>query len=467
MNSKKEIFKNQVKASLVKVKKIPVWVAFFLTTVGLVGGVFLINKSQSFFSKASSENLPSQIKITNIDSNSFVVSWITETQTPGKILYGETNATGETKKDVRDENKSVLGSYKTHFVLIDNLKPKTKYYFKIASGDKTYLQANKPYEVTTALEKAFPNSDISQGRVLNTNGSPAFGAIVYLSLPNAITQAALVEENGYWMILLSRTRSGDLQNYLNYDQTAQIAEISVQAGGQTASATLTTGNDNPTPDITLGQTYDFIKSPNIPTPTITVNSNPFPTDNPQKLSFDSLGQNQDVVIVYPSEEETINSQTPEFFGTGPKEKILEILIESAEKISDETTITNQGQWQWTPDQPLTPGEHQITVTYTDQDGFVQKVSRSFTVLAAGTSDLPSFTATSSANTTSPTPLPTSKLLSPTPSPTAAVLISPTEKPIRTTVPSGEVPRSGNSLPTWVFLGGGFLLVIVGAAFLLL
>ncbi|PIQ69817.1 hypothetical protein COV89_03770 [Candidatus Shapirobacteria bacterium CG11_big_fil_rev_8_21_14_0_20_40_12] len=443
-----------LKKETIKIKKIPVFAAIFLIITGLAGGVILIDKGQGYFLKASSESFPQQVKITNIDSSSFVVSWITDSQASGAILYGESSSVDKTQKDIRDEEKEVLGNYKIHYVLLDNLKASTKYFFKISSANKSYTQAGKPYEVTTAPEKALPASDIAQGKILTSQGTPGVGAIVYLSLSGAVTQAGLVEENGYWMILLSKTRTDDLQNYLNYDQSAQIEEIFVQAGGQTASAILAAGSDNPAPDIVLGQSYDFIKNPNIPTPTVAIGSNVFPTGTLNFAGFESVGQNEEVIIVYPSEEENINNPIPEFFGTGPKEKLLNIVVESEEKILDETNVDKQGQWKWSPAKPLTPGNHQIKVSYVDKDGFIKTVSRGFIVLAAGTSDLPTYTATPSGEIISPSPTPT---LSPTP----------TEKPSRTTVPSGQVLKSGTDLPTWIFLGGGVMFVAIGLAFLLL
>ena len=443
-----------LKKETIKIKKIPVFAAIFLIITGLAGGVILIDKGQGYFLKASSESFPQQVKITNIDSSSFVVSWITDSQASGAILYGESSSVDKTQKDIRDEEKEVLSNYKIHYVLLDNLKASTKYFFKISSANKSYTQAGKPYEVTTAPEKALPASDIAQGKILTSQGTPGVGAIVYLSLSGAVTQAGLVEENGYWMILLSKTRTDDLQNYLNYDQSAQIEEIFVQAGGQTASAILAAGSDNPAPDIVLGQSYDFIKNPNIPTPTVAIGSNVFPTGTLNFAGFESVGQNEEVIIVYPSEEENINNPIPEFFGTGPKEKLLNIVVESEEKILDETNVDKQGQWKWSPAKPLTPGNHQIKVSYVDKDGFIKTVSRGFIVLAAGTSDLPTYTATPSGEIISPSPTPT---LSPTP----------TEKPSRTTIPSGQVLKSGTDLPTWIFLGGGVMFVAIGLAFLLL
>lgn len=464
--------KNWKKENL-KIKKIPIPIAFLFTILGLAGGVLLIKTGRSYFTKAEGEKSPQQIKITNIESNSFIVSWITNTEASGKVAFGENSSTQNIKNDIRDEGLAILNKYLTHFVVLENLKPKTKYYFKIISDDKQYSQSGNPFEVTTALERPVSESDIAQGKILTPEGNPAPDVLVYVSLPNSITQASLTEENGYWMILLSRTRSSDLQNYSNYDRNAQIEEVFVQSGKQTATASLTTGNDNPSPDIILGNTYDFVKPPNNPTSTPVIR----PSDQ-SSAGFNTVNGN-DVTIIYPSENEQVNSLLPEFFGTGPKEKVIDIVVESNEKIQDETEIGSTGQWKWTPGSPLLPGSHTITISYVDSEGFLKKAVRNFTVLAEGVSGLPSFTATPSGEITpsttitpiSPTP---QTSLTPSASPTPRISpISLTSSPTpttdtsRTTIPSGIPLKSGTSLPSWVFLSGGTVFILIGLGFLLL
>jgi len=450
------------------IKKIPIPLAFLVSLISLAGGIFLISKSQVIFSKASTENVPHNIKISNISGTLFIVSWTTKEKTTGSIIYGEDSALKNSKNDLRDENQAKQQELFTHFVVADELTPQTKYYFKIVSGDRAYDQTGKLFEITTALAKLPPDNDLAQGKILQSDGQPASEAIVYLSLPNSIVQASLTDENGRWMIPLASARTSDLQNFSNYDRSAQIEEIFVQGRSLTASATLTTNNDNPAPDIALGQTYNFQNET-----TITPSQNT-PTDavsfiQPGEGSgFQTIEAEEDLSILFPSQNENINSPKPEFFGKGPKNSPLSIEIQSEEKITAEAEVDQNGRWQWSSSQPLSPGEHTITVSFVDKDGFIKKVSRNFIVLAAGESNLPSFTATPSGEKATPTPKPTTKLTAtPTPSITNIQKISPTDKPVRTTIPSGTPPKSGTSLPTWIFFGGGVTVIIVGAILFLL
>lgn len=453
-------------------KKIPTLLGVFVVFVSILAGLFFINKARKLNSLASSETSPRLVKITNIDSASFVVSWITDTETIGVVSYGESQSLGMTKKDIRDEEKINSSEHKTHFILVDNLKPDTRYFFKIISSGKAYGSGGSLFEITTGPQKVAIDNDISQGAIYQEGGSPAAGAIVYLSLANTLTQAAITDSSGRWVIPLSTARTLDRQNYANYDREAQIEEIFVQGEGQTASATLSTGNDNPVPDIILGQNYDFLAQlPERPTATptqIRVNDNFNPS-----TGFSDINEGAELTILFPTEDENIHSQIPEFLGTGPKDKKIEILVESDEEIIGGTKIGTNGKWNWATTTPLSPGEHQITVSYTDEKGFINKVVRKFTVLAADQSDLPSFTATGSGglatSTPKPSPTPTPRL-SPTPtaktvSPTAiptSIYPSPTPTGISLLPsPTTPPPTSGTTLPTKIFVGAGGAAIIIG------
>ncbi|MGB9637620.1 MAG: Ig-like domain-containing protein, partial [Microgenomates group bacterium] len=297
----------------------------------------------------------------------------------------------------------------------------------------------------------------------------ANGAIVYLSIANAITQSALTDNDGNWMIPLATARTTDLKDFVNYDRNAQVEEIFVQGDLQTATATLTTNNDNPTPDITLGQTYNFLGQMPQTTPTLAPNKQTFEESLPQISSSSGFSEinNQDLTIIFPADKEQVNNPLPEFLGTGPKGQKLEIKIESAQVISSQVIPDSQGQWRYSPTIALAPGEHTITVSYTDSHGFLKKVSRSFVVLAAGSSQLPSFTATPSGQTTTPTQTPT---LTPTLLPSITPSLIPTATPTlpyRTSLPSTEsgTPTPGTILPTKLLFSAGFATLLFGAVLL--
>ncbi len=442
-------------------KHLPIPVGLALLSISLILGVVFINKGRNLNLLASPQTSPQQVKITNIGNSSFIVSWATADKTTGLILAGETAKPDEIRKDVRDQSNT--GSFSLHFVVVDNLRPQTKYYFRIIAGGKTYDNSQKPYEVTTAAAKVPPDHDIATGKILTPAGQPAAGAIVYLSLANAVPQAALTDDNGNWLVPLSSARTLDLTDFSHYDREAQIEEIVVKGEEGNASATLTSGNDNPAPDIILGQSYNFLNqlAPSLtPSPQSSAAAEesasvpPKITTSPESLPLS---------ITFPAEGEEVNSPLPEFMGTGPNGEKLDIVVESEEEITSFTAADQKGKWSWSPKLPLSPGEHKITLSYLDKDGTVQKVSRSFQVLAAGESNLPSFTATPSGETVNPssTSSPTA-FLSPTKRPTAAPTLSaaePTEE--EAAEPTQAIPSTGINLPTKFFFGLGAATLLSG------
>lgn len=457
-------------------KRLPIPLAIVLLLAGIGAGVFLVNRSHSFRLKASEGIAPQQARITNIGSSSFVVSWTTTQPTTGEITLVLSEGNEKRVGDLRDVDQTQSGNYQTHYVRIDDqtlggdrLSPETKYNLRIISGGKGFSRL----EITTGPQKIPPDSDVAQGRILLPNGQPASGAIVYLSLANTSVQSSLADSAGHWMIPLSLARTADLKNFSNYDRRAQIEEIFVTNGLEQATATLTTGNDNPTPDITLGQEYNFLNQLEQPSPTPTTiidrggntdesggNQGGFSSGSGFQQS---LGE-EVLTITFPSENEKVNSAQPEFFGTGPNGEELQIKVESEEEIADTAQVTETGSWKWSPPTPLTPGEHTITVAYTDSTGFIKKVSRKFTVLAMGESDLPSFTATPSGQTTTPTAISTT-LPTATPTQNASVSTAPTSTARQSVADDpSDAPQSGLDGPTKIFFGLGAAAIIVGAVF---
>lgn len=443
---------------MLKEKKIPTIIGLFLLLIGLTIGVFLVRQGQVFFLRAAPEITPSQVKITNIVDSSFSVSWITTKATSGFIRFGETPSLTLTAADDRDQISGETESFQAHHVTLRNLKPKTRYFFKLGSGGKLFDNSGNPYEITTApsLTGETPPSDITSGKIIKADGSPAEDTIVYFSLANVTPQSALVRSSGNWLIPLNTARSADLSSFASYDKEAQVEEIFVQGGSLgTATAIITTKNDNPVPDIVLGKTYDFRQ---ILPPETVVSPTPIPigeeaqiTPPTSKFSFEEMAppteatETAELTITNPAEEgENISTQKPEFAGTGPVGKTIQILVESP-AYSGTVVVESDGSWTWTPPANLPPGEHKITITYLGQT-----ISRTFTVLAAGAEEFPAFTATPSATIT-PSPTPTT-----TPTPTAT-------PSARTAMPATEegVPEPGYLTPTFLVFIMGLGLILSG------
>jgi len=431
-------------------KTIPTFIAILILAAGVFFGVFLIRKTQTFSLKASGQIIPQQVKITNITDISFTVSWITQSATNGFIVFGETSQLGQTALDDREPGTEARELFFTHYVTVKNLKSSTKYFFKIGSAGKLFDNRGKAYEITTAsvINLPLPNADTAYGIVLEPGGNPAKGAIVYLSLANTVPLSCLVKNDGSWVIPLSTARNLTLTSYSSYDRELQVEEIFVQGGNLgTATAITTTKNDSPVPTLILGQTYDFRQAaPEVsPTPTSTVFGELSST--PLKSGFGleplvSSPSSQRLNILNPGEGEKINTQKPEFVGTAPSGEVLEIVVESETTFSGQTIVDEKGNWKWSPPTDLPPGEHTITVTLKDENGIAQKVVRTFTVLAAGEGESPSFVAT----------------------PSAGLTATPSAEPPRiigTLTPTPKPPSSGNLTNTIILPTIGLILLIFG------
>ena len=446
---------------MIREKKIPTILAVLFLLVSLFAGVLLIQKGQVFFLKASPEITPGEMKITNLSFSSFTVSWTTEKETSGFIRFGETSSLGQTFADDRDQISGSTGSFQAHYVTLKNLKPKTTYFFKLGSGGKIFDNSGKPYEIATAgtISGTFPPSDLVSGTILGSDNTPADGAIVYLKMANVTPQSALVRSSGSFIIPLSAALSENLSGFASYDKEAQIEEIFVQGGLRgTATAIATTKNDNPLPEITLGKSYDF-RQVLPPEEEKGIFPSPSPQPEPEvqatpssKFSFGELAPpteatgSVELTITSPEKNEKISTQKPEILGTGPVNQTIQIVIESPTYTGTVKT-DSQGNWSFTPSTNLTPGIHTVKVSFGGKT-----ISQTFTVLAAGESELPAFTATPSA-TIIPSPTPTPKL---TPSPTAT-------PSARTAMPATEagVPSPGYLTPTFSVFIMGLVFILIG------
>lgn len=469
--------------SLLKVKSLPTYVGIVAPVVIMILGMLLVNRAHHLASSANSDKQPLHIVVANITDHSFTVTWNTTKPASGVIVIGsEVDRLETAVKDIRDKDDQPAGNYLNHFIVVEGLEPQTEVRYKIVSAGVTFDNSGQPYSQRTAAKVTPADNDLAQGKIINFDNSSVNGALVHLTLANTSPMVGLTDNNGYWMIPLSTARSTDLSSSANYDRVSQIIDLVISLDKLTSNVTLTTKNDNPAPDIILGENYNFTSNQ-------LINPNNSEPTGYQSAINPTLPAGQTVnelSITYPSQSEMVNSQVPEFIGTGPIGKKLDIVVHSDEEIKGSITVGSNQTWRWSPSTPLTPGEHSITVSYTDEDGFVKKVTKSFIVTSAQAAEnefLPSFTATGSGQQTTPIPtvisIPTLQSTTvPTAIPTmTTTTVYPTQTPTiaptatlaeRTTVPENqaEVPTSGNIVTTLAIGGLGLLIVIAGLAFLI-
>lgn len=429
-------------------KRFPTIIGLSVLLLGLGAGVFLVSREQLFGLKAAPEFTPRKVRLSNITENSFTVSWITDEATTGFLRYGETADLSFTISDERDQLASETGSYLTHYFTVRGLESGTNYFFKLGSGKSKTLFDNsgQPYQVRTApVAASLPVADPMTGTVVSSAGIPSEGSVVYLSVEGSSILSTRTLQNGSWALSLSTARTPDLSFYSVYDPESALVSIEVEAGTETATVLVNTGNDNPVPTITLGQNHDFrekgLKKTAEESPPVSFGD----LEEPTEVSTPSA----ELVISNPAEEgESLSTTQPEFRGTAPAGVVISIKVES-EVYTGSVIVAEDGSWQWTPPEDLEPGTHTLTLSYIDEEDEEQTVTRSFVILAAGESELPAFEGTPSAEAT------------PSPTPTA----TPSAEP-RVSMPSTEegVPESGVLTPTFFLfimglglLTGGFFL----------
>jgi len=452
-------------------KKIPTILGLIILSAALIGGVFILLKQQ-FFAGKTEEYTPKNVRVGNVSDKEFTVSWTTEIESVGFVKYGTTSSLENTTSDDRDKRSGETGKYKTHFVTIKNLVPEKKYYFKLSSGKNKnsplYDNNGKAYELTTGPSLGTPGeAQIVSGKVVNNDKNPSENSIIVLFSNNIAPQTTLTDKRGDWVVFINKARTNDLTSWALFDPETTILNIEILGeNSQTASVITNTKNSSPLPEeIILGHApYDFREQKQLQTPEIAVAEETIETP-PESFPLQPIATESaqakilSVTIDNPAVDgEKVNTAQPEIKGRGPIGKVLTIKLESPATHTETITVDEEGTWSFTPDEELEPGEHNLTVSYVNESGQQQSVSRTFVVLASGESDLPAFTATASATAT-----PSASIL---PSPIATSSASPSAtatETARVSMPSTDagVPTTGFALPTFIVFLSGIMMIILG------
>ncbi len=444
-------------------KNIPTILGLLVLFVGLIAGVFLVQSggTTSFLPRASPQTTPKNLKITNVTDTSFTVSWQTDSSTVGFVRLG-TNASNltSTSNDDRDQTSGSTGLYKTHHVTVRALQANTVYYFKIGTGTRELYDNNgTPYTATTTSAISSQAKTI-YGQVLLPAGSPAAGALVYVSADNLAPMSAIVQSSGSWVLSLAQARTKDLKSGATLAPATPLSLLVLSAvDTSTSVVTVTLTNSQPVPPITLGQNSDFTVAQVAPTPTPTgeavVAATPAPAEVQSKFTSALLAPPTEakaatLSITYPAtDSEIVTVTSPQLKGTAPAGNRVTLTLKGKTTQTNTVTTDPSGIWTYTPLSKLTNGNYTFTASSTIES-VKQTATRTFVLDLSQAGSVPSFTASDSGKTTA-TPTPTPK---PTAISTASAQVShPSTK-------SGQIV-SGNETPTLILVITGMLLLIIG------
>lgn len=393
-------------------KKIPTILGLLVLMGGIVAGVILVQKKKP---KVPVEKItPRKIRITNVSDNKFTISWVTNTPTKGKVIWGKVGEKLEKEAlDERDVFKAKPEAYLTHYVTVNGLQPKTKYAFNIVSEGKSFDNNGSFYTVETGpVISAKPEAETIYGQIELEEGRPAEGTIVYAEIAGATPVSTLVKNSGSWTITLSTVRTTDLSKYISYDPEATMIKLLVEGGKKQSKIKVSLLNAKPTPKIVLGKNYSFLAKEETPTNSQTTTTIPEAsesgniaqkTETPKVFNIEPLAESSasgstSFAITNPAKEgEIISSLQPEFMGRGEKGKTLTVSVTGPVSISEVVTVDEYGEWNWIPENQLKKGKYTLKISWVDEEGKEQSLERGFTISTEEI--LPSFEASESATTT--------------------------------------------------------------------
>ncbi len=437
-------------------KRIPTLLGVIILIGGLIAGVIVVNMRTGLESKAGPSESPKNIKISNLGSTTYSVSWTTDTPLTGLIKYSEDPAKIIIPAgDVRDQISGTSQSYNSHTVNVSGLSANKTYYFLIISGSGTYDDNGKPFQIRTTAQAIAPPEDIIFGKVVRETGDAVNGGIVFVEAEGGQTLSTITKSDGTWRLNLasSRDKAGGI---LTYDKTKTLLSIFVQAGGVgTATALTDTSKDKPVPDIVLGKNQSFIEGGQqisaIEPETVAPSGEGFQLELTQIAISEQLEATSSVKVLNPATNgEVIATDQPEIRGKAPTGTVIKLTLKSVEQVQV-VQADDDGNWVWTPPEKLEPGDHSLTIEYTIENNQVIKIIRTFSVLL---SDQPAFTATPSAT---PILIPTESL-----PPIEAVTPEPTVVTSMPATESGDLTDAGGLATTLGLSLFGILLLLFGS-----
>lgn len=380
-----------------KLKKIPTIIALIILALGAAAGVFSISSKKIFKLGASPDTTPKNVRVTNITDSSFTVSWTTAKETASFLKWGTSQSVQDTIATDEIAKQGFL-----HSTNVSGLTASEIYYFTIFSGENEYDNNGNPWQANTGPQISGTSSELTiSGSLLKATGSPAGGAIIYFSIPGGSPLSTITSPNGSYIYSLQSARNNDLSSFYQAKDD-DLIEITAQAGPSgTATAQIYLKSAKSVPPIILGQVHDFT---NLPDDTSLTTDNPtanlkLPEEKTQEevsgfaMEEEITTSSTNITVESVDNGEIITSEKPEFFGAGPAGTKITIKIESEQVITDEITVGTNGKWNWSPPENLAEGSHSMVLSWTDINGIMHTISKTFVVQAA---EKPAFVASGSA-----------------------------------------------------------------------
>lgn len=420
-------------------KKIPTILGLILITIGIGVTSYFIKQGVFYIIKAAPTDNPQDVRITNVTDSSFTVSYSTKGKVLGSLNCGESEILDKKVLDDKDQQSGNLTPRIIHNITVRNLKPLTKYYFSITSGNETYLNNEIPYEILTgpSIKAEPPEQEPLSGKILLPSGDAPSEAIVYATIKDAQIISTYVKNDGTYILPLNSLRTADLKSYLTLKEDMSI-KLLVIGDNYSSNIIVLRKQINPVPLVTLSKNYDFTTS--------------FDEESTESAKFEkfpsfpaisTIKTTEEPAIISPQNDQEFSDNQPRFNGKALPNESIKIVINSDNKIETEIKADAYGNWSFRPSEPLSPGEHTISIITRDAQGILRTITHSFTVYASGSK----FTDTVSPTPTiAITPTPTTVTVTTTTQPTATITPVITIAPIPTSTPASTTTPTPTTEP---------------------
>ncbi len=240
-------------------RKIPSILAVLVITTGIIATTFLIKGGNSLQVNAGPGQTPKNIEVSNISDTGFTITYTTDDEVIGTINSGENPKNLNIKNiDNRDKESGSVGKHQTHMITVDNLKPDSRYYYTITSGNKTYSNNDDPYVTKTSstFGEISNIQNLISGKVITSDGLVPKDGIVVIKISGAQILSTLIDDTGSYAIQLNNLKNFDLESLYEFGENMPV-NIDIFAENQNSKIQLSTDLLSDIPIITISNNYDF------------------------------------------------------------------------------------------------------------------------------------------------------------------------------------------------------------------
>ncbi|OGK65020.1 hypothetical protein A2313_03995 [Candidatus Roizmanbacteria bacterium RIFOXYB2_FULL_41_10] len=370
-------------------KGVPSWLAYsFILIMTVIISLAFKGSSTKIVSRASKNLIPHNITVSNLTNKSASIHFTTKDPVKTYLSISSQNKPTQVQFDYRDQKEQL--PRRLHYFQLNQLSTNTQYGFSIYVEGKLYQEE----QTLKTLDLEYPTLSNAPvfGKVVQSNLQPGIDILVTVTLfpQSRYTYSALTRSSGEWIATLPIVLNEENQE-TNISPNQIINLHLINEDLQQSKVTVKYVEAQPLRSVIIGQNYDFTQS---------------------DLVLGVKERRTSQLITSPIDNAVISSFYPTFRGQGSKNTLVKLIIKP--DIADLlVTVDKNGNWQYTPEQPLNPGRYELLV---ENNNIEEKIS--FDVGKSGESVLGE--ATPSATTTlSPTVAPTVVVTSPT------IMITPT------------------------------------------